>query len=83
MPTVAEYSLVPYMPPGLSAGTSPSFGRTAAGIGRSHPGPSRERPSAGTAQPPFLRDAPRTYSARRTLVSARRFATGQVVDIFV
>jgi hypothetical protein len=83
MPTVAEYSLVPYMPPGLSAGASPAGARTAAGIGRSHPGPSRERPSGGAAQPPVLRDAPRTYSARRILVSTRRFATGQVVDIFV
>ncbi len=82
MQTVTEYSLVPYVPPGLSAGATAS-GRTAAGVGRSHPGPSRERPSGGAAQPPFLRDIPRTYSARRTLDPARRFATGQVVDIFV
>lgn len=83
MPIVTEYSLVPYMPPGLSGGGSPAPGRTAAGIGRSHPGPPRERSSGGAAQPPFFRDVLRTYSARRTLESARRSATGQVVDIFV
>jgi len=82
MPISTDYSLVPYDPLGLSAGSGPP-GRMGAGVSRPHSGPARERPPGPAAmpQPPFPSGG--TYSARRTVETPRPFATGRVVDIFV
>jgi hypothetical protein len=83
MPVHTDYSLVPYDPLRLPAGSGQSPARMGAGVSHPQSGPTRERAPGRAAIPQTAFAFGGTYSARRTLESPRSLATGQVVDIFV